>query len=238
VVETMARSGFQSVTLDAQHGFQDFAAVVDGVAAAALARRPALVRLPLGAFGLGARALDVGAAGVIAPMINSAAEARAFVDAVKLPPVGRRSWGPIRAMGLLELDRDRYLAEANGLTLALAMIETRAALEAVDEIAATEGLDGLYLGPNDLAVSLTGGASADVSHPLVFEAVDAVLRAARRAGKPAAIFANSPSLASDYAARGFGLISLGPDLALLSAGIAAALGDMFDAPALGEGPGG
>lgn len=238
VVETMARAGFQSVTLDAQHGFQDFASIVEGVAAAALAKRPALVRLPLGGYGLGARALDVGAAGLIAPMIDTAADARAFVDAVKFPPVGRRSWGPIRAMGLLGLDRDRYLAEANGLTLALAMIETNRGLENVEAIAATEGIDGLYIGPNDLSVSLTGGTSADVGHKLVVEALDVVLKAARRAGKPAAIFANTPGFASDYVRRGFALISLGPDLALLSAGAERALADVFDAPATGEGPGG
>ena len=96
---------------------------------AALAGRPALVRLPLNGFGLGAQALDIGAAGLVAPMINDAADARAFVEAVKFPPLGRRSWGPVRAMDLLGLDKARYLAEANRLTLALAMIETERGLE-------------------------------------------------------------------------------------------------------------
>ncbi|WP_280986375.1 HpcH/HpaI aldolase family protein [Hansschlegelia zhihuaiae] len=238
VVEAVARAGFHSVTLDAQHGFVDFAGVVDGVAAAALAGRPALVRLPLGGFALGARALDVGAAGVIAPMIDDADLARTFVDAVKFPPVGRRSWGPIRALGLLGLERDDYLDRANRLTLALAMIETGRALENVDEIAQVEGLDGLLIGPNDLSVALTQGATVDPAHPTVVAALDRVLAAARRAGKPAAIFANTPSFASDYVRRGFAMISLGPDVAFLASGAERALSDVFDAPATGAGSGG
>jgi len=238
VVEAVARAGFASVTLDAQHGFATFDTIVEGVAAAALADAPALVRLPAGDYALGARALDVGAAGLIAPMIETAADARAFVDAVKFPPVGRRSWGPSRAMTLLGLDRDGYLASANDLTLALAMIETERGLSNVDEIARTEGVDGLLIGPNDLSVSLTQGATIDVGHPKVVEALGRVLVAGRSAGKPVAVFANSPAIASDYVRRGFPMIALGPDLSFLSAGAERALSDVFDAPAIGASAGG
>lgn len=238
VVETVARTGFSSVTLDAQHGFSTFETIVEGVAAAALAGKPALVRLPLDGFALGARALDVGAAGLVAPMIDTAEDARAFVDAVKFPPVGRRSWGPVRALALSRLTRDDYLAGANGLTLALAMIETETALSNVDEILAVEGLDGLLIGPNDLCVSLTGGATVDPAHPEVVAAIERVGAAGRRAGKPVAIFANTSVFGSDYLRRGFPMIALGPDLGFLSAGAERALSDVFDAPATGEGPGG
>ncbi|WP_020177627.1 aldolase/citrate lyase family protein [Methylopila sp. M107] len=237
-VEAVARAGFHSVTLDAQHGYADFDTVVGAIAAAALAGRPAMVRLPLNGFGFGARALDVGAAGVIAPMIDSAADARAFVDAVKFPPLGRRSWGPIRAQGLLGLERDAYLAQANDLTLALAMIETERGLGHVDEIVGTDGIDGLLIGPNDLCVSLTGGAAVDPGHPSVVAALDRVLTAARRAGKPVAIYANTASFASDYLRRGFAMIALGTDLNFLAAGAERALADVFDAPATGAGHGG
>lgn len=238
VVETMARAGFDSVTLDAQHGFATFETIVEGVAAAALAGKPAMVRLPLGDFALGARALDVGAAGLVAPMIDTADHARAFVDAVKFPPVGRRSWGPVRALALSGLGRDDYLAKANGLTLALAMIESETALRNVEAILAVEGLDGLLIGPNDLSVSLSGGATVDPAHPKVVAALETVAAAAKRAGKPVAIFANTSAFASDYLRRGFPLIALGPDLGFLSAGAERALSDVFDAPATGEGPGG
>lgn len=223
VVETMARSGFSSVTLDVQHGFVTFDRIVEGVAAAALAGRPALVRLPLGGFGLAARALDAGAAGVVAPMIDGPDDARAFVDAVKFPPIGRRSWGPHRGLSLMELSRDQYLARANGATLALAMIESERALDAVDAILAVEGLDGVLIGPNDLCVSLTGRAAVDPGHPKVIQALERIRAAAERAGKPAAIFANTPAFAADYLGRGFRFVALGPDLGFLAAGARGAI---------------
>lgn len=238
VVETVARAGFSAVVLDAQHGFATFETIEGGVAAAALAGKPAMVRLPLGGFGLGARALDLGAAGIIAPMIDDAADARAFVDAVKFPPVGRRSWGPVRAAPLTGLEAKAYLKNANRLNLALAMIETAPALANVEEIVAVEGLDGLLIGPNDLCVALSEGAAVDPGHPKVVAAIDRVLAAARRAGKPVAIYANTPSFAADYIARGFPMIMIGNDLSFLAAGAARALADVFDAPATGDGPGG
>ncbi|MET0313741.1 MAG: aldolase/citrate lyase family protein [Hansschlegelia sp.] len=237
-VEAVARAGFGSVTLDAQHGFSTFDTIVECVAAAALAGKPALVRLPLDGFGLGARALDAGAAGLIAPMINDAADARAFVDAVRFPPVGRRSWGPNRGMTFSGLDRDGYLAQANGLTLALAMIETERGLANVEDILDTDGIDGLLIGPNDLCVSLTNGAAVDPAHPAVVEATARVLAAGRRAGKPVAIFANTSIFASDYVRRGFPMVMLGTDLGFLAAGAERALSDVFDAPAIGAGAGG
>ena len=180
----------------------------------------------------------MGAAGIIAPMINSGADARAFVDAVKFPPVGRRSWGPVRSAAMVGLEGAAYLAHANALNLCLAMIETEEGLGNVDEIAATEGLDGLLIGPNDLSVSLSGGTAVDPSHPKVVAALDRVFAAARRVGKPVAIYANTPAFAADYVARGFPMIMIGNDLAFLAAGAARMLADVFDAPATGDGPGG
>lgn len=229
VVETIARAGFASVTLDAQHGFATFDRIVEGIAAAALAARPALVRLPLDGFSLAAQALDAGAAGVIAPMIDDAAMARALVAAVKFPPTGRRSWGPNRGLSFSGLSRDGYLAEANRRTLALAMIETAEALAALDDILAVEGLDGVLIGPNDLSVALSGGVAVDPDHPAVIEALDAIVAAARRAKKPAAIFANTPAFAADYVRRGFPFVCLGPDLAFLQQGAARALAEVGEA---------
>jgi 4-hydroxy-2-oxoheptanedioate aldolase len=237
-VEAMAAAGFSSVTLDVQHGFWTFGTLVEGIAAAALAKIPALVRLPLGGYGLGARALDAGATGLIAPMIDDAAEARLFADAVKFPPDGRRSWGPNRGARLSGLDRDGYVRGANALAPAFAMIETERALANVDAIARVHGVDGLYVGPNDLSVSLTGGSTVDPGHPTVAAALDSVLAAASRAGKPAAIFANTPAFAADYLRRGFAMVSLGSDLAFLRAGAERAIADTVDAPAIGAGAGG
>ena len=102
------------------------------------------------------RALDFGAEGIIAPMINTAADARAFAAAAKYPPVGERSWGPHRATTLAGLaDQSVYLREANDHVITLAMIETRTALGNLDAIVDTPGIDGLFLGPSDLSIALS-----------------------------------------------------------------------------------
>ena len=191
------------------------AGMIDGIAGAALGGKPTLVRIPLGDLGLAARALDAGAAAVICPMVNSPEDARAFVDAVKFPPVGRRSWGPHRALAMSGLDRTAFLHGANARTFAFAMIETEEAMSRLDAIVATPGLDGVYIGPNDLCVSLTGGQAVEPEHPVVLEAIDKVLDAARRHGRTAGIFANTTGIAQDYFARGFRFISLGNELAFM-----------------------
>ena len=119
------------------------------------------------------RALDCGAEAIIAPMINTPADARAFAAAAKYPPLGERSWGPLRAMPLQgRTVATDYLREANDGTLTLAMIETRTALSNVDAIAATPGIDALFIGPYDLSTALSGGTAQDIDAPEVDEAIE------------------------------------------------------------------
>jgi len=116
--ETIAREGFASVVLDIQHGLWDTASIVAGIGALHHAAAAPVVRVPLNDFAYVSRALDFGAEGVIAPMINTAADAQAFVSATKFPPLGERSWGPMRAMTLTSnTDPKLYLREANGSTV-------------------------------------------------------------------------------------------------------------------------
>src|SRR5258708_3461601 len=162
VAEVIAREGFAAVTVDMQHGLWDIAATVSAIAAIRQGGAAPVVRVPLGDFATASRALDFGAEGIIAPMINSAADARALVAATKYPPLGERSWGPHRATMLAGLaDQKVYLNEGNALTFTLAMIETRAALDNVAVIAATPGIDGLFLVPSDLSIALSQGATID-----------------------------------------------------------------------------
>jgi 4-hydroxy-2-oxoheptanedioate aldolase len=128
VAEFLARTSFDAVTLDMQHGCHTTESVLRGVAAIKLAGKPAVVRIPVGSFDMASRALDFGAAAVIAPMVNSLADARAFAGFMKFPPLGERSWGPTRLLALQgKSSPQAYLESANGETLAIAMIETRAA---------------------------------------------------------------------------------------------------------------
>src|ERR1700719_3037747 len=142
LTEVIAREGFRAVTIDMQHGLWDIAAVVSAIASIRQGGAAPVVRVPLGDFATASRALDFGAEGIIAPMINTPADARAYVSFAKFPPIGERSWGPHRAT-------------------TLAMIETRTALENVEAIAATPGIDALFLGPADLSISLSNGANVD-----------------------------------------------------------------------------
>lgn len=221
--EILARQGWDAVTIDCQHGFIDHLDMLRMVTAVHGAGKYALVRTSPGDEGMIGKALDAGVQGVIAPMINDADDARWLARTAKFPPLGERSWGPVRAMGTSGLDKAGYLAGANALSLAWAMVETGAALANIDEIAATPGIDGLFVGPNDLSVSLTGGAHVDPTRAEVDHALDRVLEAAHRHKVFPGIFANTAELARAFAARGFAFISGGHDVGMVTAGSAALL---------------
>ncbi len=123
------------------------------------------MRVPVGDFASASRLIDAGAAGVIAPMINSRADAERFASFAKFPPVGERSWGPRAALALSGLDLQGYLASANRLTQAIAMIETREALDALDDILAVAGIDGVFIGPADLSIALEQRRQMGPSRP-------------------------------------------------------------------------
>jgi len=224
VVEAMAREGFAAVNLDSQHGMWDVASLVAGIAAVHAGGAAPLVRVPLEDFALVSRALDLGAEAIIAPMINNAADAKRFASAAKYPPLGERSWGPVRAMMLQgRATPVDYLREANDGTLTMAMIETPAALKNVAEIAGTPGIDCLFIGPYDLATSLSAGKAQDIFAPEVERAVDTICAAAVKAGKIPAIYCRDAERALAMAKRGFKFIAVHSDLGLLREGTAALL---------------
>ena len=214
VIEALAKTKLDSFILDMQHGMYDEQAVLAGVAAATLEGKPAFVRLPVDSGGLASRVLDFGAAGVVCPMVNTVADAERLVSYSKFPPVGFRSWGPRRAIPLSGLNGPGYLAKANELNLAIAMIETRQALDNLDAILAVPGIDGVFVGPSDLSVSLSSGSTLD--SPDVAPALDHVAERAKAAGKFAGIFAISPAYASDCVARGYSFIALMQDAMFMS----------------------
>lgn len=222
VAETVAREGFAAVTLDQQHGLWDTASILAGIAALHHAGAAPVVRVSLGDFGFVSRALDFGAEAIIAPMINSAADARRFAAVAKYPPLGERSWGPQRAMSLqgqrVAID---YLRDANSGTLTLAMIETPQALEQVDAIAATPGIDALFVGPYDLSTSLSGGKAQDTDAPEVDKAIDRICAAAVKAGKIPGIYCRDPERALAMSKRGFKFLTVGSDQGLVREAAAA-----------------
>jgi len=223
VAEALARAGFSAVNLDQQHGLYDMATTAAGIAAVRVAGAAPIVRVPLGDFAVASRVLDLGAEAVIAPMINTPADARALVAATKYPPLGERSWGPQRAATLYGIDQDSYLREANGGTLTFAMIETRTALANLDAIAATPGIDALFIGPSDLSLALSDGALLDPHCAAVEAELDKVVAAANRAGKIPGLYCADAARAVATAKRGFRFLAVGSDLGFLRAGAAAEL---------------
>jgi 4-hydroxy-2-oxoheptanedioate aldolase len=213
-VELAAEAGADMVTIDQQHGIGGNSELVACLTAATAARLPAVVRVAWNDFGLIGRALDAGAHGVICPMINTAEDARAFVHAMKYPPVGGRSMGPYRA----RLALPDYVQNANGWTIACGQIETKTALDNLDAIFSTPGFDMICVGPNDLALTLSNGAHANIRAPETEAAVDLILAKCKEHGVIAGIFANDNDYAKAMIAKGWQSIALATDARWLLAG--------------------
>ncbi len=183
--EIAGHQGFDAVTVDLQHGMIDFASALSMLQALSATPAVPLVRVQDNDPAQIMRMLDAGAYGIICPMISTAEEARRFVAACRYPPLGNRSFGPAR--GLLYGGAD-YPQHANDEILTLAMIETRDGLANLDAILATDGLDGVFIGPNDLSLTLTGSASAESRHPEMLAAIEQVVSRCRQWNKIAGIF--------------------------------------------------
>lgn len=212
-VEIAGEAGWHAVMIDQQHGAGGPAGLGACLTAAKAAGMPAMVRVASLDFGLIGRALDAGAQGIMVPMLETAEDAARLVQAVKYPPLGRRSFGPYRAKFLIEGD---YFAAANGWTIACGQIETAEALENIDAICATEGLDMICLGPNDLAIALSQGQDRSIRSPQMLAAIERVRAAAAARGVVTGIFANDQDFASQMAAAGWGAISIGSDTGWLA----------------------
>src|SRR6516165_9150645 len=224
IAETLGRDGFPAVTIESQHGLWDVNGILAGIAAIRQGGAAPLVRVPFGDFALVSRVLDFGAEGIIAPMINTPADARAFAGAAKFPPIGERSWGPHRATTLAGLaDQSIYLREANDHIITLAMIETRTALQNFDAIIATPGIDGFFLGPSDLSIALSDGKTVDPLSKEVEGHLDTMIAGAQKAKKIPGAYCHSAERAAALAKRGCRFLAVSSDLSMLRAGAPAAL---------------
>lgn len=223
--ELVVRAGFPAVLVDMQHGQADLMSAFRLISGIRAAGGAAMIRIPVGEYQTASRLLDAGADMVVAPMIESVADAAAFADFMKYPPVGTRSWGPTRAVHLSGGTADEYRLAANRKTLAVAMIETRRALDSLDDILALPGIDGVFVGPADLSIALSGGAALDVDSADNAEALPMIAARAQSAGKFAGIYAMTPGHAKRYAAMGFRFVTLMSDGGYLTAGAKAAIAE-------------
>lgn len=222
VAEIMANQGYDSLTIDMQHGVIDDAAAFAMLQAISTTETTPMVRVPWNDPAVLMRVLDAGAFGIVCPMVNSRKEAEAFVAACRYPPRGFRSFGPNRAVLYARASSSRdYAQEAESEILLFAMIETRAGLENLDEIVETPGLDGLYVGPGDLSFALGVAPSMAPADEGVLSAIERIRSSTRAAGLIAAVHTDGPETAAKRFAEGFQLCTLQGDTRLLADGAAA-----------------
>ena len=213
--EVMAHQGWDSLTIDLQHGVIDYAALVPMLQAISTTATVPIVRVPWLEPGIVMKALDAGAYAIICPMVNTREEAQRFVAYTNYAPKGTRSFGPIRATMYGGPD---YAQRANETIVRFAMIETAQALDNLDDILSVEGLDAIYIGPSDLSLALGCRPVFDDVDPPVAQAIDHIVARAKVHGVVAGIHNGVPAVASARIAKGFRFVTLGSDARLLAAG--------------------
>jgi 4-hydroxy-2-oxoheptanedioate aldolase len=214
VVEVLARAGFDWIGVDLQHGLALEGQVVGLLQAAAITQTPAFVRVAGHSSEGILRVLDAGANGVIVPLVNSAEEAAAAATACAYPPAGRRSWGPARPqLGMA----DYSAATANAAVMCAVMVETQAAVDDIEAIVAVEGVDAVFVGPQDLGLSYGAALDRRGADALRDEAILKVQSACARAGVVPGIYAGSAAEALRWAAAGYQLVAVTSDISMLRA---------------------
>jgi 4-hydroxy-2-oxoheptanedioate aldolase len=213
--EVMAQQGWDSLTIDGQHGLIGYGETLAMLQAISTTEVMPMVRVSWNAPGEIMKALDAGAYGIICPMISTRAECEAFVGACRYPPDGYRSFGPLRASIYGGAD---YWEHANAEVLTLAMVETAEGYENVEAIAATPGLDGIYIGPSDLSLAMGGPPTQDSQDEGRLATYDRIRDACRAAGRRVGIHTNSAAYSKQMIERGFDLVTVGSDMRYLAGG--------------------
>ena len=214
--EVIAESGYDAITVDLQHGLNDYKDVLSIFQA--IGRYPVvpMVRVPWLDPQIIMKTMDAGAMGVICPMINNSKQAEEFVSYMRYPPLGQRSFGPTRA---IYSSGNSYWKNANYKILALAMIETKEAFHNLKSIVNTKGLSGIYIGPSDLGIGLSDGdlgPGIDRNETIVVNAIKEILNEAKKANILCGIHCASPEYAAIAIKWGFNFVTLNSDVKLLS----------------------
>jgi 4-hydroxy-2-oxoheptanedioate aldolase len=213
--EVMAHQGWDTLTIDLQHGVIDYQAMVTMLQAISTTPTVPVVRVPWLEPSILMKALDAGAYGVICPMVNTREDAQRLVAYTNYAPRGGRSFGPIRALLYGGAD---YADKANETIVRFAMIETAQALDNLDAILSVEGLDAIYIGPSDLSLSLGCRPVFDDVDPKAAQAIDHILARAQAHGVQAGIHNGAPEVALARVAKGFRFVTVGSDARLMAAG--------------------
>lgn len=231
VAELLAASRFDYVCIDLQHGIATTADLPALVRAMRAAGRAPVVRVSSNDPVSINRALDVGASAVVVPMVESADDARRAAVACRYPPAGTRSWGPM--WGDLRRDGTATPAEQDADAICLVMVETKAGVDALDDIVAVPGIDGVYIGPNDLALSCGLGRDTYRDSPEVDALIHHVVAECKDAGLVTGLHCSDVEMAAHWAARDVRMLTVGQDTTLLATAVRAAWSAL---PVPGRGP--
>ena len=216
VAEICAGSGVDWLLIDMEHSPNHLESTLAQLQAVGAYPVTPVVRVPIGDTVAIKQVLDLGAQNILVPMISSAAQARDAVQAVRYPPRGRRGVGSALARSARWNRVDGYLAEADRHVSLFVQIETAEGVDAAAEIAAVDGVDGVFVGPSDLAASM--GVLGEQTHPDVEAAVLRTFDAVRAAGIPVGVNAFDPAMADRYLSAGAAFVLVGADVALLARG--------------------
>lgn len=225
--EVMAHQGWDTLTIDLQHGVVDYQAMVSMLQAISSTPTVPVVRVPWLEPSIIMKVLDAGAYGVICPMVNTREDAQRLVAYTNYAPKGGRSFGPVRALLYGGAD---YAENANDTIVRFAMIETAQALDNLDAILSVEGLDAVYIGPSDLSLSLGCRPVFDDVDPPVTQAIDHILARAQAHGVQAGIHNGRADVALARIAKGFRFVTVGSDARLMAAGSQQVLAQMRGKP--------
>ena len=221
--EVMAHQGWDTLTIDMQHGLVGEDALIPMLQAISTTATVPIVRVPWLEPGVLMKALDAGAYGVICPMVNTREDAQKLVAWTHYAPMGTRSFGPVRALLYGGAD---YPQHANKTIVTFAMIETAQALDNLDDILSVEGLDAIYIGPSDLSLSLGCKPVFDDVDPKAAQAIEHILARAKAHGVVAGIHNGVPRVAKARVQMGFRFVTLSSDARMMAAGSQELLGAM------------
>jgi 4-hydroxy-2-oxoheptanedioate aldolase len=228
--EVMAHQGFDWLCIDMQHGVIDYQAAVTMLQAISTTDTIPFARVPWNEPGSIGKVLDAGAYGVIVPLVNTVEQAQAAVSACRYAPEGARSFGPTRAAFYAGAD---YAANANHEIACIPMIETKTAVEHLDDILSVPGIDAVYVGPADLSLTLGLPPAPIHDEPSFERARLAIAAGCRKHGIVAGMHANA-ALAPKHLEAGYRMITVSSDVAAMAGGAARDLRSVREAGASGQ----
>ena len=214
--EAISKIGFDSITIDMQHGQNDYSSSISMLQGIANSDTVPFARVPWNEPGIIMKMLDLGVLGIIAPMINNKKQCEDFVSYCYYPPIGQRSFGPMRAQVIYGPD---YYENANNQIISFAMIETKEAVDNIDSILSVPNLTGIYIGPGDMSSAYGKKPAFDVKEDPVFSNIKMIVKKAKANGKIAGIHNGTTNYAKEMIGLGYQFVTVSSDYKAMISGL-------------------